>query len=285
MENTVVERIRKAKLTKSQLKIAEYVISNPELAGRSSSLEVARAVGVSDVSVTRFARAIGYPGFTELKNDIYDHLAQQASQSFGGMTLNERLEANSRRFGGSVTREEFAKIQTYNLERTLLQNAQENYDAFVRALHEAKECYVAGFRGCKSPAQRFAWLLNILTLRAFLVDDEGVGGIDQILRAGKDDCVVFFSVSRYFKSDLRLARLAREHDAKICLITDSVLSPLVPFADVILTVEVRQMSIFNSMTAMNAVSEYLLTLLTRLQLDRYRAYAHERDEYTKDLLA
>ncbi|MBO5493775.1 MAG: hypothetical protein J5974_10655, partial [Pyramidobacter sp.] len=64
MENVIAERVKNARLTHVQMKIAEYIIANPEAAGRSSSMEVARAAGVSDVSVTRFARAIGYPGFT-----------------------------------------------------------------------------------------------------------------------------------------------------------------------------------------------------------------------------
>ncbi len=242
MENVIAERAAGVKLTKSQVKIAQFMIDNPELVGRSSSLELANAIGVSDVSITRFARALGYAGFTELKNDIYDTIARQAAQGFGSMTLNERLEANRERFGSAVSREDFVNIQKYNLERTLAQNSDASYESFVAALYSASACYVVGFRGCKGPAQRFAWLLGVLSLRSCLIDDEGVGGVDQMLRAEKGDCAVFFSVSRYYKSDVRLARLAKSHGAKLCLITDSVLSPLASMADAVLTVEVRQMS-------------------------------------------
>ncbi len=38
------------------------------------------------------------------------------------------------------------------------------------------------------------------------------------------------------------------------------------------------------MAGINAVSEYLLTLLTPRCLDRYRAHVSERDGYAKELL-
>ena len=284
VENVIAERIKKAKLTRAQVKIAEYIIANPELAGRSSSLEVARAAGVSDVSVTRFARAIGYPGFTELKNDLYDRMVERATQGVSRLSLDERLEANRAKFGSDVSREEFLKIQTYNIERTIMQNSEELYDKFANVILNADICFVAGFRGCYGTVHHFSWILSILTGRICRIIDESVGGIDQMQRTTERDCAVFFSASRYYKSDLRLARLAKSHGAAVCLITDSILSPLASCADVVLTAEVRQASFFNSTTAMNAVAEYLLMLLTPCCLDRYRAHVRERDEYTKDLL-
>ena len=41
-----------------------------------SSLAVAREVGVSDASIIRFSRAIGYKGFADLKNDLHSNLTQ-----------------------------------------------------------------------------------------------------------------------------------------------------------------------------------------------------------------
>ena len=39
-----------------------------------NGMDVAKEIGVSDASIIRFARAIGYLGFTDLKNDIYNSL-------------------------------------------------------------------------------------------------------------------------------------------------------------------------------------------------------------------
>ncbi len=283
MENVIAERVKGVKLTKAQMKIAEYIIANQEIAGRLSSLGVARAAGVSDVSVTRFARAIGYGGFPELKDDIYRHLAGSAAMG-GALPLDERFDANRARFGSGLAREDFLKTQAYNLERTIMQNSPETCEAFVGAVLDAGTCFVVGFRGCGGTARQFAWNLRFLADDVCHIDDEGVGGIDQMRRASERDCAVIFSAKRYYKSDLRLARLAKEHGAKVCLITDGVLSPLAPLADVALTARVRQAGFFNSSTAMNALAEYLLTLMTPRRLERYRERARERDRFCEDLL-
>ena len=76
MENIIANRVRQVPLTKTQQKIADYFIRNPERVGMCSSMEVAKEIGVSDASIIRFARTIGYEGFTDLKNDIYNSLAK-----------------------------------------------------------------------------------------------------------------------------------------------------------------------------------------------------------------
>ena len=67
------------------------------------------------------------------------------------------------------------------------------------------------------------------------------------------------------------------------MITDSVLSPLSDLADVILLAETRRISFFQSMSAMNLISEYLLSMLVRGSEEIYHEKAEERDELTSDM--
>lgn len=284
MENVITERVKKASLTRTQLKIAEYFIQNPERIGRGSSLEVARKIGVSDASITRFARAIGYKGFSDLKNDIYNSMARQASGGMSGLSLAERFDVNRAQNGSRVSRSEYMKTLQYNLERTFLQNVDEAFDAVAAALVGAEHRYIVGFRGCLGVAVQFAWLLRVLADHVTSISDEGPGGVGSMQSIGAGDCALFFSVSRYYKSDLMLMKLARRRGAKICVVTDSVLSPLAREADVTLTAETRHMSFFNSMAALNMISEYLLTIMAAHCAERCRARAEERDELTRDLL-
>lgn len=282
MENIIAERVKDAKLTKAQLKIAEYVIQNPERVGMSSSLEVARAIGVSDASVIRFARAIGYDGFTDLKNDIYSSLANQAAGGVNSLSLVERFHSNQAEFGGG-SRAEAMKLLRYNLERTFQINSEETFDAVVSLLAAAEHRYIVGFRGCLGTAIQCAWLLRFLVDHVVSVSDEGPGGIGSVQDAGPEDCVLFFTLSRYYKADLKLARLAKSRGAKVCVITDSVLSPLSGYADTTLLVETRASGFFNSTAALHMVSEYLVTKLAQVCQGHYKERAGERDALTQDL--
>jgi len=283
MENVIAERVKHTTLTKAQQKIADYFIRNPERVGMCSSMEVAKEIGVSDASITRFARAIGYEGFTDLKNDIYSNLAMQATGGINSLSLAERFDANRAQFAGSSSKADYLRLLRFNLERTFQQNSDERFDHAVSVLLEAKHRYIVGFRGCLGVASQCAWTMRFLLDHVISISDEGPGGIGALQDIGPEDCMLFFSLSRYYKSDLRLARLARKRGAKICLVTNSVLSPIADLADVMLLAETKHMSFFNSTAALNLISEYLITKLSQIRSDEYHEKASERDRWTEDL--
>lgn len=282
MKNVIADRVKNARLTKSQQKIAEYFIQNPEQVGMSSSMEAAKAIGVSDASITRFARAIGYEGFTDLKNDIYSSLANQATGGANSLSLAERFEANRTRFGGDSP-ETYMKVIQYDLERTFRQNGDQQFRQAAELLRRAGHRYVIGFRGCLGVASQCAWLLRFLLDHIIHICDEGPGGIGSLQDVGPGDCVLLFSLSRFYQSDLRLGRLAKRRGASLVLVSNSVLSPLAELADVLLLAETKHVSFFNSTMAVNMVSEYLVTCLAQSLPEDYRRRASERDELTESL--
>lgn len=283
MENVIAERVKHAALTKAQLKIADYFARYPEKVGISSSMEVAKEIGVSDASITRFARAIGYDGFTDLKNDIYNSLAMQATGGIGTLSLTERFSVNRAGFGTLHVKTDYIKNTQYMLERAFQQNSDEAFECIISALMNANHRYIVGFRGCRGVADRFAYLLRVIADHVLSISDEGPGGISMIQDIGQDDCVVIFSVSRYYKQDDRIVRIAKARGAKVCVITDGIVSPLTKNADVVLLAETKSMSYFQSTTSVNIIAEYVLMQLAERCQENYNNRAAERDEMTEEL--
>ncbi|WP_417624289.1 MurR/RpiR family transcriptional regulator [Paremcibacter congregatus] len=62
-------------LSKSEKKVAKYLISNPTLFVNASVKEVATVVGVSEPTIVRFGRNIGCDGFKDLKMVLAQFLA------------------------------------------------------------------------------------------------------------------------------------------------------------------------------------------------------------------
>ena len=283
MENVIAERAKSVTLTKAQQKIADFFIRNSERVGMCSSMEVAREIGVSDASITRFARAIGYEGFTDLKNNIYSSLAMRATGGLSSLSLAERFDNNRAKYGDSSSKAAYMQLLQYNLERTLQENSDEVFDKAVSLLLNAKHRYIIGFRGCLGAAGQCAWLLRFLMDHVVTVTDEGPGGIGLLQDINAGDSAILFSVSRYYKSDLRLARLVKERGAALCVIADSVLSPIAELADVLLTAETKNMSFFHSTIALNMIYEYLATKASQKVSETYHEKASERDVLTSDL--
>ena len=283
MTNILSERIRGVKLTKGQKKIADYFVRNPERVGMSSSMDLAKLIGVSDVSITRFARAIGYTGFSELKNDIYNNLAMHATGGFNSLSLSERYHINKETMGDIHSSKDYLDVMQYNVEKTFVENNTENFDKAISILVKGEHRYIAGFRGCIGVASQFAWLLRMILPHISLITEEGSGAVGLVQDLDKRDCFFMFSSSRYYKNDLILLEVARKRGAMICVVTDSFISPLSEYADVVLTAETKHMGFFHSMVAVTAILEYLVVRISQLLPENYYKRVEERDQLTEDL--
>ena len=71
------ERIKAKEFTKTEKIIADYILDNINTVGFSPLKDVAIACGVSDTSVIRFLRELGYEGYTDFKKSLNDKLIEQ----------------------------------------------------------------------------------------------------------------------------------------------------------------------------------------------------------------
>ena len=65
-----VKNLTKYSLTKSQIKIAHYIIKNQKWIVGLTAREVEKEIGVSDATIIRLARTVGYDGYTDLQEQL-----------------------------------------------------------------------------------------------------------------------------------------------------------------------------------------------------------------------
>ena len=64
------------KFNDTNRKISDFILNNLELATFASLNEISKKVGVSDATLVRFARELGYNGFRELREDLVSYIRQ-----------------------------------------------------------------------------------------------------------------------------------------------------------------------------------------------------------------
>ncbi|WP_367932095.1 MurR/RpiR family transcriptional regulator [Enterocloster citroniae] len=280
--NRLSERLKEAKLTPQQRRIADYFFKNQERVGNMSSMDVAKEIGVSDASIIRFARAIGYLGFTDLKNDIYNSLIGETSASVRNMQLSERFDVLAGKYQEEDIPGAFVEMMNYNITRTFQQNSLESYEKLADMIIESKRKYVAGLRGCMGVSAHFSRLLgfaiNGVTHLPSNSETEVLGALQDV---GPEDIFILFSFARYYKIDMLLINMAKEHKGRICVVTDSLMAPMIKYADISLVVETSHMSFFNSAIGADMIAEYIITLVCRKNKEEYRLRARERDIMTE----
>ena len=246
MANLLAERIKNTELTKKQRIIGDYFIKNQERIGNLSALDIASEIGVSDASIIRFSKAIGFEGYADLKNKIYDMLVENSSNK---IPLTERMRINYEKLkDGDVTEQFIQKIQD-NISDVFSHNSLEDFETIANAMVNGKRRYVIGLRGCKGTAIGFGRLLSFMMPNVTAIIDSECTSISLIQDLEEGDVVLMFVFSRFYKIDLEYLKFAKKNGAKIYLVINDVASILSSYADDILIVPTDSMNFCHSTTA------------------------------------
>lgn len=135
-------------LSKSDQKIARKLLNEPERFIRESVRSVANEIGVSEPTVIRFCRTVGFEGFKDLKIQIAQDLAfrQALSDSQGGNAAPQTGRSN---LGGDASTVEDHVLRGAS---GALERARESYDsgafsASSKAIAKASRVVVYGIGG------------------------------------------------------------------------------------------------------------------------------------------
>lgn len=274
---SLLDRIARAKLTKKQRKIAQYFIDHQEKISMYSTMEAAKEIGVSDASIIRFARAIGFEGFTDMKENLYDSLVQS---SFAKLTLSERATKNKEKYGSDDLPGQFLRVMENNVDSIFRYNSQKKFEEVADCLVKAKKRYVIGMRGSMGIAYSFSRLLHFMLPDVERLTDSQCIHISTMQDIGPGDAVIMFVMNRYYKIDLQYLRMAKEKGAETCLVLNDLTGALTRYGDHIIRVSTENLDFFHSTIGPNFVSEYLLTLIS--QRVSYQKRLEEKDRMIAD---
>lgn len=278
-QNDLTQRIQQASLTRKQQVIADYLIKNQNRVCTLSCLAIAREIGVSDASVIRFARAIGYGGFSDLKAACYQRLTQEAAQTaVGELPPAARLDMQFEKYHDLDLFQELPRLLCGNVEQSIRQNRPEVYQRVVDAICSSRNIFIVGLRGGIGPAVNFGRFLSFLADNVRVITSGEGDAFAQLQSLSPGDMVLAISFARYYKVDSLIADLVKRKGATLCTVADSAKSPLAQRADTLLLVQTQHFGFSNSMVGTLSVLEYLLTLLSWKNPQKYHRRLAEREQ-------
>lgn len=286
MENIFLEKFHKISFTKRQEKIAQYCIDNQLQVSQKTLRQFAEEAGVSEVSVLNFVRKLDFDGFSEFRKWAFNQVAGQAEleNTEQQRSLSERLEkGRETRYQGTLLQNHMKKI-TYNIESSLMQNKQETYEQIAKRLLSSKRIYVMGTRSASGAAERLALGLQYLLNDVVYIDDLHRGMMQTLSRGKKGDTLVLICLSRYYKTDAAICKMAKDKGIHLVLLSDSSISPIAFYADDLLLVNIDSGSFHHSEMGLIAITEYLTALLTEQQGDLAKESWDFIDEHMKEFL-
>lgn len=200
----------------SRRAIAQYMLANLYELPFQTSADIAVKLGVSESTVGRFCRSIGYEHFKDLKNDLKADLGdgpwlvgdrlqefrQQSSQSPQGLPRSLDLEIDA-----------LVKVYEYSLTPA--------WQSVSQLLATRRKVFVAGFQTERGIAASMVHLLQYLRDGVQLVDGAAGHYADVLLSPVQDCALVVFEARRYSRHAQILCRKAREAGIPVILVTDT----------------------------------------------------------------
>ncbi len=217
MPKSLRERLNEAvsSASKADRAIAAYMLAEFGNLPFETAASLATKVEVSEPTVGRFCRAMGYEGFKDLKKNLRTDMGDQPWLIGDRLReLQERSNTGEDQLTSGLELEMTALVAVYEAAYT------PEWDRVVKRLAQVKTIFAVGFQTERGLAQIFVNQLQYLRGNVHLLDLAG-GNFADILAADDTDCaLVIFEARRYSHHALLLAEEAKAAGIPVTLITD-----------------------------------------------------------------
>lgn len=213
-------------------KVANLILRQPEMAIYASVNEVAAAAQVSEATVMRFCRTLGFKGFQDFKIALARELVAPSQR------MPE--EAGSGDDPPALIRRTF-KSHIAALDETLEVLDMQRLQLAGESLLNCRRLAIIGESGSGPVVQYGDLRFNSLGKAA-----HGFTEMYQILTAAAlltaEDVLLVISHFGSTQEILEAARVAKENGAKVIAITSNSIAPLTRIADLVLVTAAREMT-------------------------------------------
>ncbi len=272
VEFGVLVRGRLDSLTKSGQQIARYLLRNQDEAAFLSAAELAERLGVSEATAVRFAQALGFSGYPEMRAILQRSFRSRVTHSF---RLQERL--HELRQQGDILDQLIASEIDY-LTQALRAVDRAAFGRAVDLLRDCDRLFVFGL----GPSIALVDLLQLRLQRfgrhVIALTTTGREVLEPLLSMTSADVLLaigFFDVNPTLQF---VIDRARQCGSAAILLSDTLGSLLGDKVDVVLAARRGPVSAFHSLTVPMTIINALLLALAQAEPERAVANLDQLDE-------
>ncbi|WP_022818725.1 MurR/RpiR family transcriptional regulator [Fusobacterium russii] len=250
------KKLNKLELTKKEKRVAEFFLDEDKRIYLMTVSEIASEIGVSDTSVIRFIKNIGFKNFTEFKNNGQKKIKTHLEKTNDFIKNIDLIKENSiEKLYIEKINEEVNKIFSQE-SLAILKN-------IAQTLMKKKNKYIVGFKSTAGVANFFGVRLGFILKDVFVfnIDDSVV--VNSVFNIKENDVLVVFDYPMYSKVAQVLVKIAKARNAEIILFSDSENSPLARYSNILYKVKLNGISVFNSLISTQILIEYILTYISQ----------------------
>ncbi|MCA0271370.1 MAG: MurR/RpiR family transcriptional regulator [Proteobacteria bacterium] len=250
---------RSGKLSKRLSQVAQFFLNHPEEVAVSTLVRLADLSAVPPATITRFAKELGFQGFSDLQLVFRERLLGPRppySERLSGIGDSD-LDQPGVVFGSFVQ----AAVQSLLRIEEALDRAQ--LAACVEVLAASEVVHVVAARGAFGLGAYTVYGLGSIGRRAQLVDNIGAMRAMQVAAMGPGDTLLAMTFDDYTPETVEVAKLAAARGHRVLAITDNALSPVAGIATHVLYVNEARLGHFRSQVPAMVVAQAMIVGLGR----------------------
>lgn len=212
-------------LTKSEAAIAQWLVLNETTLGLETGASIAAKTGVSEITVSRFLRRVGFKGVAALKEELLNYRSNALVSPDAryrrlldgelGAILKREVEATLS-IGQTIDKPEWARA--------------------VELINAVDQVYVTGFQAIRGLAEDTARRLSIVRGSVSFIsahDSALAEWMPSVRRRHENRCLILIDIAPYAREAEMVAKIAKGLGIEVVVVTDEIntwaakLTPLV----------------------------------------------------------
>ena len=210
------------KLTKSEIKIADYIIENIGELKKMNSYELARKLGIGQATSVRFAKKLGYKTFKDLTNEITEMNYESIYEN--EINIKEDLEITNIKIVN-----QYKKIIDFTHDI----NTSNDFITIIRLISCANNIIIFGIGNSSIAASDFYKKLKMIGFNIFYSSDVHLT-FSVISKLTEDDLLILISDSGETSEVIKAADLAKENNILTVAVTNFSKNKLNSISDFVL---------------------------------------------------
>ncbi len=235
-------------LTRTEKKVADYVLQNKNKVLYMSITDLADACKVGDTSVYRFCRTLGLDGYQQFKMKLSISLPEHE-------LLDEEDEEKEESTASRIMESHMNAIR-----ESYLLLSPEKLDRLVEMIDESEKVYFFGIGDSLLTAEEARNKFLRITSKVVCLTDPHMQSMAASM-ATERDLIVIISYSGSTKDNIHVAKIAKRAGAKIACITHYKKSPLTAYSDVTLLCGAEEAPLEGGSMSAKMGQLYLIDLL------------------------
>lgn len=208
-------------LPKRLQSVAVFALDNPDVIALKTIAKISEQAEVTDSTLVRFAKSIGYEGFTDMQT-VFQESMRYIPQPYSQRITQLENDSQSKQ----TVLHQFSQAASNSIDKLEQQIDEKAILKASEVLSEARTIYIAG-EGRALPVSTYLhYNLLKMGIQAVLIDglQDTMAQKAKLIR--KDEALIAITFSPYSAYTKELAEICLANKIPVIALTDSTLSPI-----------------------------------------------------------